>query len=116
MAVSQHFVAYLCKPNLIPEYLLLCLKAMVQELEARSSGSTIPTIGMTDICSLRCPLPPTPEQTRIVEHVKSESAKLAMIGIEIQQAIERLREYRGALITTAVTGKIDVRDEAKAAA
>jgi len=34
---------------------------------------------------------------------------------KVEEAIERLQEYRTALITAAVTGKIDVRDRGRAA-
>lgn len=110
MAVSQHFVAYLCGPRLLPEYLLFCLKAMGQELDSLSWGSTIPTIGMDDIGALRCPLPPFHEQQAIADYINRETAKLDSLVSKIETAIERLREYRTALITAAVTGKIDVRN------
>jgi len=51
------------------------------------------------------------EQRRIVDHVGSiveeEDRKLTLL----QESIDRLREYRIALISAAVTGKIDVREE-----
>jgi len=113
MAVSQHFVAYLCGPRLLPEYLLLSLKAMGQHLERLSLGATIPTIGMDDIRSLRCPLPPVHEQREIVARVRREVGRIDRLAARVQTAIERLREYRAALITAAVTGKIDVRGAAR---
>ena len=51
--------------------------------------------------------PRTFEQRAIADHLNRETAK-------IDTAIERLREYRDALITAAVTGKIDVRGAAAA--
>ena len=38
-----------------------------------------------------------------------ETAKLDALVAKVEIAIERLQEYRTALITAAVTGKIDVR-------
>ena len=57
-------------------------------------------------------LPPLSEQTAIVAFLDRETAKIDMLVTKIETAIERLQEYRSALITAAVTGKIDVREEA----
>src|SRR5947209_2923484 len=40
-----------------------------------------------------------------------ESAKIDLLVAKVEQAIECLQEYRTALITAAVTGKIDVRQQ-----
>jgi type I restriction enzyme S subunit len=109
MAVSQHFVAYLCGPRLLSSYLLLCLKAMSPHLESLSLGATIPTIGMDDVRALTCPVPPVREQEAIVRYVGRETLLLDRLLAHVESAIGRLGEYRVALITAAVTGKIDVR-------
>jgi type I restriction enzyme S subunit len=109
MAVSQHFIAYICGPRILPAYLLFTLKAMVQHLERLSFGSTIATIGMPDVKSLACGVPPVPEQHAIITFIELETAKIDSLITKVEQAIERLQEYRTALITAAVTGKIDVR-------
>jgi type I restriction enzyme, S subunit len=109
MAVSQHFVAYLCGPRLVPKYLLLTLKAMNQHLERLSLGATIQTIGMTDVRSLACAIPPVVEQEAIVAFLDRETERIDVLVGRIEEAIDRLREYRTALISAAVTGKIDVR-------
>lgn len=109
MAVSQHFIAWICGPKLLPEYLLFVVQAMTQELERLTNGATITTIGMTDVKSLATPLPPIEEQRKIVDWIRAEAAKIDALDERILQAIERLREYRTALISAAVTGKIDVR-------
>ena len=109
MAVSQHFVAYVCGSSLLPEYLLAVLKAMSQHLERLSMGATIATVGMDDVRSLACPLPPYSEQQAIVGFVANATEKLDQLIAKTEIAIERLQEYRSALITSAVTGKIDVQ-------
>ncbi|MFH0982201.1 MAG: restriction endonuclease subunit S [Planctomycetota bacterium] len=52
------------------------------------------------------------EQKAIVEYLDAEVAKFDRLVSSVVTAIERLREYRSALISAAVTGKIDVRGEA----
>jgi type I restriction enzyme S subunit len=109
MAVSQHFVAYLCGPQLLPEYLLASLDVMGQHLVSLSLGATISTIGMDDVRSLSCAVPPFAEQEVMVEYLSRAKAQIDRMLAKVETAIDRLQEYRTALITAAVTGKIDVR-------
>ncbi len=55
-------------------------------------------------------LPPFDEQGQICEHLQTATAKHDDLMGQVSRAIERLQEYRSALISAAVTGKIDVRD------
>jgi type I restriction enzyme S subunit len=55
--------------------------------------------------------PPRVEQTDIADYLDGETAKLDRMMEKVGAAIEKLQEYRTALITAAVTGKIDVRNE-----
>ncbi len=52
------------------------------------------------------------EQRAIVSHLDNETAKLDALIKKVREAIQRLKELRAALISAAVTGKIDVREEA----
>lgn len=57
--------------------------------------------------------PPVSEQKAIVEHVAAETEPIDDLVETVGNHIDRLREFRAALISAAVTGKIDVRDEVK---
>jgi type I restriction enzyme S subunit len=57
-------------------------------------------------------LPPDCDQEEIVGHVEGATAKLDTLAAEARKNISLLRERRAALISTAVTGRIDVRDTA----
>jgi type I restriction enzyme S subunit len=59
--------------------------------------------------SIKIGLPPFPEQAAIAAYLDKETAKLDALVGKVEEAVERLQEYRTALITAAVTGKIDVR-------
>lgn len=50
------------------------------------------------------------EQQYIVEHLDIELAKIDLLSTKVTEAIEKLKEYRTSLITSAVTGKIDLRN------
>lgn len=108
MAVSQHIIAWLCGPRITPEYLLRIFYAMTQKLESLCMGSTIRTLGMPDVLELVTPLPPASEQEQIVGVLAEKVPQILSLISKVQVSIEMLREYRTALISAAVTGKIDV--------
>lgn len=113
MATSQHFIAWICGDEIIPEYLLQVFHSMTAELERLTMGATLKTIGMPDVKTLITPVPPRREQEAIVAHIRTEAAKLDAIIAKTREQLARLQEYRTALISAAVTGKIDVREEAR---
>ena len=65
----------------------------------------------TDLNSVSFPLPSGDTQNRIVSFLEQETQKIDTLIAKIEKSIELLQEYRQALITAAVTGKIDVRGE-----
>ena len=109
MTVSQHFIAWVCGEQIFPEYLLLRLKSMTQELERLTFGATLKTIGMPDVKTLVTPVPPVNEQKAIVDYAAKAISTLEEMRVKTRQAIELLQERRSALISAAVTGQIDVR-------
>jgi type I restriction enzyme S subunit len=80
-------------------------------LELNAVGTTMLNINPTIIGRMIVPIPPLAEQTAIAAYLDAETAKLDGLVAKVEIAIERLQEYRTALITAAVTGKIDVRKE-----
>ena len=80
--------------------------------ESDGGGSTKGAITCDQIANLKIPVPPIPEQAAIAAYLDAETAKLDTLVAKIEEAVERLQEYRTALITAAVTGKIDVRGNA----
>ena len=64
------------------------------------------------IGNIHVPLPQPAEQRAIVQFVDHEAAKIDALIAKVHQAIGHLKEFRTALISAAVTGKIDVRKEA----
>lgn len=62
-----------------------------------------------DIRRIVLAVPPLVEQRDIIQRVRTETTKLDALIAKVRTGIERLQEYRTALISAAVTGKIDVR-------
>ena len=115
MAVSQHFIGWICSECLVPEFLLLRLRSMTAELERLTTGATLKTIGMPEVRTLVTPVPPVPEQQAIIDWVGRATAQVDGLISEATRAIDLLQERRTALISAAVTGQIDVRPRAQKA-
>ena len=95
-------------------WLLYLLKsyAVFSQLEVGALGATIRGINIRDLKRTRIPVPPLSEQQDIADYVESETAKLDALVAKVQEAVGRLKELRTALISAAVIGRIDVREEA----
>ena len=74
-----------------------------------ASANVQPFLNMDSIKSISIPLPPKNVQNEIISFINSETNHIDSLMGKIEESIERLREYRGALISAAVKGKIDVR-------
>jgi type I restriction enzyme S subunit len=74
------------------------------------SFGTQQNIGMKVIENLPITRPPLSEAIEIAKYLQEKSAKFDKIILQAQAQIELMQERRTALISAAVTGKIDVRD------
>ena len=80
--------------------------------EMEGWGTAQTNISVPIVQLIPVPKPPPCEQRAIADYLASETAKIDQMITKVETAIERLQEYRTALITAAVTGKIDVRGTA----
>lgn len=94
-------------PTVDLKFVAYCLIA--RRLDDLADVSTVPQINNKHVYPAHFPLPPRIEQRAIAEFLDLETAKIDEMTIKVETAIERLQEYRAALITAVVTGKIDVR-------
>ena len=76
-----------------------------------SNGGGQPNLSQDDLKKIKIPLPPLAEQTAIADYLDEQTAHIDRLSQKVEQAIGRLKEYRTALITQAVTGKIKVITE-----
>lgn len=76
---------------------------------ADGQGSTIAHLTGDMLRAHRFPFPPFTEQRAIVDFLDQETARIDALVAKVNDAIERLKEYRTAVISAAVTGRIDVR-------
>lgn len=81
----------------------------LNSLLAIQTGALHPHLNCGNVKDVAIPLPPMDEQSELVEHIELQTRDFDRLIDEAQSAITLLQERRAALISAAVTGKIDVR-------
>lgn len=88
-------------------YLLLTI-----DLKSLSAGSAVGTLNRNYIHDVVNAVPPLSEQHAIAAFLDRETGKIDALIAKAGEAVAKLKEFRTALISAAVTGKIDVREAA----
>jgi len=110
---SADMYAMVPRPGHVAHYVLYLLlsDAFTKLAIDESMRVAMPKINREDLGELRLPVAPEREQARIVEFLSSRTGGIDGLVAKVNLSLDRLREYRTALISAAVTGKIDVRGE-----
>ncbi len=83
----------------------------LSQVQLMKAGSTIQHFGPTHLARMTIALPlDVVEQEAIAAFLDKATSEVDSMTAAVEAAIDRLAEYRQALITSAVTGKIDVRE------
>ena len=93
------------------EFLFYWLLVKKEEIINLSKGGGQPNISQDIIKRIKIGIPHRDEQFEIIGEVKREIARIADIKNKITKEINLLKEYKTALISEVVTGKVDVRNE-----
>ncbi|UFM68982.1 restriction endonuclease subunit S [Leclercia adecarboxylata] len=96
--------------NFLCLWLLSNFGRLQVKMDARGSSMSMAKVSQEHIKSWLTVLPPLKEQLEINLFLNAEKEKLLVLISKAELAINILQERRTALISAAVTGKIDVRD------
>lgn len=98
--------------DLTTEYLLFFMLSdpFVRLMRDESMRVAMPKVNRDALAACSILLPPPPEQRLITAAVERQTNRIDALVARIRAAITRLHELRTALISAAVTGKIDVRE------
>ncbi len=101
------------KEKLSSTYLLLLLNSqfLKEQYLSEMVGMGVSHLNMSDMKNTFIFLPNINEQTEIIDYVEFEKKRIDTIITKTEQEIELMKEYKTALISEVVTGKVDVRDE-----
>jgi type I restriction enzyme S subunit len=95
--------------DLNDKFIFYVLSAAKSAIVALSVGNTLPIINNDRLGTLVLPVPPTYEQQEIADYLDKRTTSIDSTIAASRQTMSLLRERRQALISAAVTGKIDVR-------
>ena len=111
-AMGQDVCLIRLSNGLLPLFAMYVLHSSVisQQLELAMVGSTFKRINVDNIRNFAFVIPPLSEQDLIVSELEALTSKYDVLINNATNAIELMKERRTALISAAVTGKIDVRN------
>lgn len=95
--LNSEYLNYVCQSSLF-----------MNQVEGFVKGAGLPRLSIQNLQKVRCVVPPLDEQSSIVKFLDAETNKIDHLLSNALRAIELLKERRKALISAAVTGKIDV--------
>ncbi|MHC0045835.1 restriction endonuclease subunit S [Vibrio campbellii] len=103
------------RPNLekvSSEYLDLMLQSSLvkEQVESFVKGAALRRLSIQNLLKVFGLRPPLNEQKKIAEYVNLQLSKFSTLEDKAQKQVQLLQERKTALISAAVTGKIDVRD------
>jgi type I restriction enzyme S subunit len=115
---TDFLVSYSCvtiKPNpskVFGLYLFYYFKSnsFLQGIQNQINTNTQGNVGISDLKKVKMALPTLDEQSKIIEFLDKKVSKVDTLIEKSNSAIELMQERRTALISAAVTGKIDVRN------
>ncbi|MCS3701013.1 type I restriction enzyme S subunit [Salinibacter ruber] len=114
--VNQHVCIIRAQQDeLHPSYLnhVMASSAGQDQIFAEIDGASRDAVTFAEIGNFIVPKPPKEEQDRIAEYIERSMSQIYALIDQIEEGIELLEEYRTALISAAVTGQIDVREDAR---
>jgi type I restriction enzyme S subunit len=112
VTINQDMKALLPKGLLTPQFLFWALLGFAKAIVSFTEESAHGTRKLqTDVLKrISFPVPSFTEQKYIADFLDTQTAKIDNMNEKVNEVAKKLQEYRTALITSAVTGKIDVRN------
>ena len=106
--VNNHAHVLRPKPQIHSKFLSNALNSV--DYRRFIDGATRDKLTQSDMNAIPIQLPPISDQRAIAALLDRETEKIDDLIAKVREAIDRLRELRTALISAAVTGRIDVRE------
>ncbi len=112
VTINQDMKAIACAERISPTFLQAMIVGLNAPLVSLASESAHGTLKLESaiLNNLLVALPPLLEQCLIVDSIRARETELEVLSNEAERVIRLLQERRAALISAAVTGKIDVRN------
>jgi restriction endonuclease S subunit len=109
-ASNQQINAIILKNEVSPFYCLYYLSLIRDIINMEASSSTLPIFNQTQTKNIIIPIPPISEQLEIANFIEIKTTEIDTIIYQTEKEIDLLKEYKTALISEVVLGKVDVRE------
>lgn len=80
-------------------------------VDLTNTATAVPMISQNQLGNFKIVIPDNKEQEKIANFIITSTLKINKIISKAEYEIELLKEYKTALISEVVTGKVDIRDE-----
>jgi type I restriction enzyme S subunit len=97
--------------KVLVKYLSFALSVQVEQMKISSNTSTIGIMNQEKTKGIKIAIPCLKEQNKIIDFIEKKVTNIDSLVNEVAISLELLKERRTALISAAVTGKIDLRDK-----
>jgi type I restriction enzyme, S subunit len=113
VVINQQLQAFIPYKDIIPEYLYNLVLISKPYFEMIATAATLVYVNQLGFANMPVILPSLKEQKQIIDYLNCKTAEIDKLRSEINKSIELLKERRSALITAAVTGKIEIEEMKK---
>ena len=108
-AVDTTYYTIINEDLVLPYYFFLLINTI--DFNKYKYGSAVPSMTQEVLKEILFAIPSLLEQEVIVHHIESECSRIDFKKARTEELIELLTEYRTALVSEAVTGKINVTED-----
>ena len=110
-ANTNQAVCFIRPQNIMADFLLLWMQTtyITSQIWLNATQAAQPNLAMSKISTFYILYPIIKEQHQIVEHIKTETATIDIAIAKAEKEIELIKEYKEAMISEVVMGKIDVK-------
>jgi len=111
LCMGQRMMNFICSREIYTSYLFdyLISACLERYINSVSHGSTVSHLRVEQVENIPVLVPPEEELVAIHEHIRILKKQYDILETKVLKAIELMQERRTALISAAVTGKIDLR-------
>ena len=109
-ALNQRVCVLRTAEPVVGSWIAHCLPAELKKINDLTYATTVKHLSSNQIARIMIPMPDLPEMTKAVQELDREHARVSGLLGRIRETLTVLRERRQALISAAVTGKLEVSD------
>lgn len=108
--LNQRVCKFESSKLLLKKYVFYFLPLALNKINAIKYSTTVKHLSATDLEEMKFSIPPLDEQQAIADFLDKKTAKIDALIDELTKQLDELAEYKKAVISEAVTGKVDVRE------